>query len=478
MAKAHWQRLGLTVLAGLSMATLNFSTNTGDQGSIQFIIALFLLFLALDGSGPRWGFRLGFIWGILAYGLTLSWFWTIFQGISAGLWSILAFFPAVFGSWFGTVTCDGASAPAKTPSWRNMNRGPWWVIPTAALVWTGLEYFRCEWFILRFPWITPGTIMAPTGLSPFIGTYGMTFLVILGISAATLRAKSGFPIVVILTIVIIAFQVPTRPERLPATGDAHTVALVQSEQGFFAAYKELTDTIEGPVDAIIWPEYALSYDIRKDPADMAAVRSILQRTGAKFLTVGSRTDIDDINFYNTAITIGPDSVLGTHYKNRTVHFFADGTAGETLHAIPTPIGRIATPVCFDCDYTAVSRRLVLDGTEVFLVPSMDAEHWTARQHEQHAQLFRHRAAENRRWFAVAATSGVTQIIDPTGNVIRRLPTMTEGVLTGQVATRRDLTFYTRFGWVLGPTCTLAMAGVLLGTIIAGSRRMRRPAAEL
>ena len=81
------------------------------------------------------------------------------------------------------------------------------------------------------------------------------------------------------------------------------------------------------------------------------------------------------------------------------------------------------------------------GASFFLVPSMDAGSWTDRQHEQHARLFRHRAAESGRWFAVAATSGVSQIVDPQGRVRGRLPTMEDGVLLGSVVPRTEQTLY-------------------------------------
>ena len=99
MTKAHAQRLVLTIASGCLMGTLDFDPDAADQGSLAFFISMGALLVALRGAGGRWGFRLGFIWGVISYGLTLSWFWTIFQGISAGLWCILAFFPAVFGSW-------------------------------------------------------------------------------------------------------------------------------------------------------------------------------------------------------------------------------------------------------------------------------------------------------------------------------------------------------------------------------------------
>jgi apolipoprotein N-acyltransferase len=104
---------------------------------------------------------------------------------------------------------------------------------------------------------------------------------------------------------------------------------------------------------------------------------------------------------------------------------------------------------------------------------MDAASWTARQHLQHAELARHRAAENGRWFVVSSSSGLTQVIDPHGRRIAQLPLFDPGVLVAQVGKRSDLTFYTRLGWLIGPTCTVL--SVLL--LVASSVLSRRQAAK-
>ena len=75
--------------------------------------------------------------------------------------------------------------------------------------------------------------------------------------------------------------------------------------------------------------------------------------------------------------------------------------------------------------------MVADGAEFLVAPTMDAIHWGEKQHLQHAELFRHRAAENRRWMMVAATSGLTQVIDPNGLRVDSLPLMEEGGLGGE-----------------------------------------------
>ena len=89
-------------------------------------------------------------------------------------------------------------------------------------------------------------------------------------------------------------------------------------------------------------------------------------------------------------------------------------------------------------------------------PSMDAAHWGEKQHIQHAQFFRLRAAENRRAFIVAASSGVSQIITPNGVQRQKLPAMVEGVLDGAITPQTDFTFFTRFGWL---TPWLSMAAL-------------------
>jgi apolipoprotein N-acyltransferase len=93
---------------------------------------------------------------------------------------------------------------------------------------------------------------------------------------------------------------------------------------------------------------------------------------------------------------------------------------------------------------------------MFIVPIMDAESWTARQHDQHAELFRIRACENGRWMFVCATSGVSQIIDPRGHVHARLAALKQGTLTGTIRRESGLTFYTRCGW-LTPWVNLGIA---------------------
>jgi apolipoprotein N-acyltransferase len=104
------------------------------------------------------------------------------------------------------------------------------------------------------------------------------------------------------------------------------------------------------------------------------------------------------------------------------------------------------------------------GAEMFVVPIMDAEKWTAREHAQHAELFRIRACENGRWMFVCGSSGVSQIIDSRGRVRASLPSMFQGTLAGAMRRETAPTFYTRFDWVT-PWCLLAFATIAWGLVL-------------
>ena len=428
------------------------------------LVAWAPLLRALRGAGPARGLLLGLGQGLLLFGATLIWLLEIFGPAAAALIMIMASFTALFGLFAGLLERHGPSG--------------WLAAPALAVLWTGIEYFRGEVFVLRFPWITPGTALAPGALTPWIGTYGISFLLVLGGAWATGWGRGGRRMHLTggLLLAGLAASVVLRGPA-PAPQTPLRVAAIQGEILPFTEFLRLSRQVPKPVDAIVWPEYALSFDLRTSPKQLKVIDQLLDETGARTFVVGSRTDHPDGTWSNTAIAVGPDGVLGVHHKNRPVHFFDDGEPGVESRAITTPIGRIAAPICFDNDYAPVPRQAVADGAELLLVPSMDAVSWTARQHAQHAELFRHRAAENGRWVVVAASSGVSQFVDPHGHRISALTDFAPGVLVGEVELRDGLTPFTRFGWRLGPLLMLLAALQLLGLSLLGLRAARaaRPA---
>lgn len=427
------------------------------------LLTFSLLFLATMNTTPRRGFYLGLLHGIIGYGITLYWLFHIFSSAAIPLFAILALFTAFFCLLFNYL-----SKRTKSPV---LN------VLLAATLWTAIEFYRSELFFLRFPWITPGSALGPTFLSPILGVYGTTFLVITA-SAGFMRRRT-IPLAFLLSLCVMCLGL-FRPGLVePDEKERIAITVVQSEECFLESYVALTRTAhkESP-DLIVWPEYSLPYDVRKNVDDFATLTNLCAEMDA-ILVVGTQTIVGPggKDWHNTALTLDQRGVLGEYYKARPVHFFNDGIPGRSAKPIQTDLGAFATPICFDCDYSEVARRMAKLGAEYFAVPSFDAESWSVNQHLQHALLFKLRAAENGRWLACAASSGVSQIIDPHGNVRRSLPPMETGVLTYHIGRSRRRTIFTRVGWLF-PWLTLGCSAILLAyaaiTLITQRTRKAQP----
>lgn len=420
------------------------------------LIAWVPFLAAIRSASSKASAWLGLTHGMIVFSGTLVWLMEIFGPMAILLQFILAMFTVFFAMIFNTLDRPSLS--------------PWWGGLITAVLWTGVEHFRSEWFSLRFPWITPGTALPPNALTPIIGVYGVSLVAILAAAWLTSNnRKTQAAGVALLLLLGIAFLPRGNGEK--EKGVSVRVSAVQGETLSFNQYMALSDSISTPTKAIVWPEYALSFDLRENPEKLARVRQLMAEKEAEVFVVGSMTKHPDNTWSNTSIIVGRDSILGSHNKNRPVHFFDDGLPGKEAPAWPTPIGKIATPICFDNDYSTVPREAAANGAELLLIPSMDAEHWTARQHLQHAELFRHRAAETGRWLVVAASSGLTQVIDPSGKRVDSLPLFKPGVLTSGVTTQSAQTIYTRFGWLIGPISS-AFAVVMTIAAVGIQRRDR------
>jgi apolipoprotein N-acyltransferase len=385
--------------------------------------------------------------GFIGYGLSLYWMFYIFRWVAIPLYAIMALFTALFCLLYNFLSKRIDSALLK--------------VAAAAVLWTAFEFFRSEIFFLRFPWITPGTAIGPTWMSPIVGVYGTSFLMMATAAAFVFRKTIWLGAVLAAGVICLGVFRPGAVAP-PAGDDGLIAAVVQSESCDLATYKELTQSIvsESP-DLVVWPEYSLPYDVRQHIYTFAGLTNFCADVGAVFvLGTQTKTGTSISEWYNTALIMDKDRVVGEYYKARPVHMFNDGIAGKDFNPIKTVAGKLATPICFDCDYSAVSRKMTRLGAEYFAVPSFDNANWSETQHLQHSMFFRLRAAENSRWLACAASSGVSQIIDPHGNVHQSIPAMESGVITGRIGRNSNLNLYVRVGWLF-PWITILLSLIIM-----------------
>jgi len=404
-------------------------------------------------AGPRLAMTTGFLWGFTAFGTGLSWIWNIFGTFSLPLWGILALFPALF-AWL--VALAGSRLTGHL------------LVIFIALAWTGTEFLRCELMPLRFPWMNLGLALEPWPLASWVGVYGLGFLAALTVTSLIMR-KWPMAVVTVLLLGMDALDAPVSSKE-----DTIPVAAIQAEDAATQTYIDLAASAP-EARLLVWPEEAIPIDVRKVATiELAKVQAHAAKRNA-LVVFGTQTRLDGPWWQNTALTVDGVSVLGAHAKNHPVHFFNDGEPGATALPISTPLGRIGTPICFDCDFHDVVRRMTAAGAEYFAVPSMDPANWSVRQHIQHAQLFRVRAAENRRWIVVAASSGVSQIINADGRAVASLGAMQTGCLSGALERQTELSIYTRFGWL---TPWVALSASVVWTVLLVFRvnpRCSRPA---
>ncbi len=409
---------------------------------VRFLVPVALTgFLwCLRGLGAVAARRAGFLFGMAVMTLGCSWLHNIFGLTFLVLAALHALFYGLFGWGHAVIDRQNWGGPMKALA--------------IACVWTGVEYIRAEHFWLDFPWMTPGHGLEvihhlTENLLATIGVYGVGFIVV-WFCAALVRAgrlrscSASIGVLVLANLPGFDGSSPDSPDNIYLPGV--TFAAIQSESGSLGRFYEATDALKEKPQLVIWPEESLPYDIVKAKKDWALLEELVKKTGC-VLVLGTQQGGQGKAWFNTALTLDGAGILGRHFKVHPVHLFDDGTPGTEAHPVTTPLGKIGTPICFDCDYQDVTRRMTLEGVDFFAVPSMDPIAWGPIQRVQHSALFRIRCAENGRAMVVCATSGVTQSIDPWGREVAMIEPLKPGVLTGFVPIRRGFTIFTRHGWL-------------------------------
>lgn len=406
---------------------------------------------------PRLGFYVGFACGAVYFGATIFWLFNLFGAAAISLIAIAACFPGLF---------------AALLVWLRQRLPclPLWLL--AATLWTGVEYYRSEPFVLNFGWMGFGYGLVEFALAAkiasWVGSYGVTFLVAaLGGLVADAWIGRRYAYYTGLIAVWIAFLMILLP--VPRMEREMRVRLVQAnsddEDDLFYWSKPPAGLHTA---AILWPEYSLTSDPQREPKLWAKVQAVARDNRSVFI-FGAKDKIDskdEAAFRNTAFVLGPDGqLLGKHVKNHTVHFIRDGVAGTESTAIQTPAGRLGVAICFDMDYPDVARRLAQDGAEVFIVPNDDPPEWGPIQRAQHRLMFEMRAAECGRWLARADVAGGTSVAMPNGRQL--VQSSTSGAMAFDVGVGRSSarTPYVRGGWRFGPLCLWASIGLVAWAIL-------------
>lgn len=353
----------------------------------------------------RRAFYAGFAVGLGCYAPHLGFFWTIFGGMAAILWAVVAFWAGVFTGLIWQVRTRYSAGHAAC---------------IAPFIWLGLEFFRSELYYLRFSWLTLGLAFPwDTGHwgSTRLGVYGVGFLVAtIAAIAWGIRGRRGFVAGTAGIALLFAVNLtPRTSSPTPPRPEARTLEVAGMQMEF-----------PGPVELLV----GLDDLLRKHPrADLLLLSEYTFdgpvperirawcRKNQRHLIVGGKELLPDGRFYNTAFVIDPQgAMVFKQAKSVPIQFFNDGLPAPSRTTWNSPWGRIGIPTCYDLSYARIVDDFIRAGAEALIVPTMDIVDWGRYQHELHGRIGPLRAAEYHLPVVRLASSGISQVIESNGRV--------------------------------------------------------------
>lgn len=486
-------------LGGLSGAAFSLSLPPADQSWVA-VPALAVLFAIAREGRPRRGAVAGFAFGLVAFGVILSW-------VSA--FGTVAFLPLIVVS-AGFVALAGFAANVL---WHAAH--PYRSALVVASAWTAIEWFRGSWPLGGFTWGMLGSTQLGTPLAhavPYVGAWGVTFLAavvaaLLSVAVEHLVARDRAERRRAAVVAVAAAALALAPVALPfATADGATLDVatlqvdVRSARPLGPADEDLAvaaahavlhrELAPAPPDLIVWGEGALDPAAARDPATLAAVRAVVAEVGVPTL-VGA-VDRNAAGEEQTSVLLfGADGDRVARYaKTRLVPFGeyvpwrrrlgfieeialipVDRVPGDRAAALRIDgLPAFGTPICFENAFAEVERAMVLDGAEFLVLTINNASYGMSSASRQHLVMSRVRAIETGRWVVHAAISGITAIIDPTGRIVATRGLFEPGITRGTIRTSTRITPAMRVGDL---PAALAVAITVLALALPPSRRRTR-----
>lgn len=500
MMSRWWARVALGALSGAVLAAAFPPLGWWATAPI----AVSLLTFACWRS--RWweGLLAGAAMGLVFFLLLMPWL----RVIGAEAWVGLSMYCAAWTALVGLGTAI-------------LTRFRWWPLFVPAL-WVLEEALRDRIPWGGFPW---GRMAFSQADAPYVwisrvgGLPLLTFWVavlgtaVLALALAITRTRRG---AITAGIALIALVVVGRTFSVysPAPQGSAVVAVVQGgtpQMGMGAmdvrrqvldnhvneTLRLAQDVASGDVEQpqlVIWPENASDIDPFTDPAAAAEIQRAADAVRAPIL-VGAVAEVpgQPQSLWNLGIVWNPGSGPSQRYaKTHLVPFgefipmrelisswFADfqrisrdfvpGTKPGVMDAGGILIGDI---ICFEVAYDDIPRDVLNAGAQLLVVQTNNATYGDTSQPDQQLEIERLRAIESAGSLAVAATTGISALIDSTGTPVQRINSGETGYRVGEVSLQGSRTLSTIIGaW---PEALLSLLAVIALTWapVAGLRRRR------
>jgi apolipoprotein N-acyltransferase len=443
-----------------------------------------LIALALEPR-PLWRFLLGEVAGVAYWFAICYWIQFVLEVHGAmgrwGSWATFALFcfaKAVHLAIFSML----AAVLLKTP----------YGVPAIAALWTGIERTHGTF---GFAWLTLGNagidMPLPLRVAPLAGVYGISFVfALMSAAVAFLILRRGRKHLYWLAIVPGMLLLPELPARETPTETAlllqpnmseeeqWTPASAAAERDHIIRESQEAAQRQGDEQLIIWPESPGPLYYYRDPAFHQEAAQLAQQAHAYFL-FGTVAETPQGAPLNSAVLLAPNGALVDRYDkinlvpfgeyvpnffgfvNRITQEISDFVPGNRIVVFPMHAHRLGVFICYESVFPDEVREFVKGGANLLVNISNDGYFGHSAAREQHLEIARMRAVENRRWLIRSTNDGITAVIDPAGNVDERLPMYQETTAPAHFAFRDGTTLYTDRGDWFAWGCLIASALALI-----------------
>ncbi|WP_238981151.1 apolipoprotein N-acyltransferase [Williamsia herbipolensis] len=440
-------------------------------------LAIAALLITLRGRSIRAAVVLGYLGGLGFFVPLLPW---VGEYVGPVPWLALAAAQAVAFAVFA----------ACVPLLHSCRGAPIWI----ASAWVAVEAARSRLPFGGFPWgrIGFGQADGPLlSIASLGGAPGLSFVVVamgsaIALAAVAVRTKQWHALALPAAIGISVAVVSVVPLSSGGGDRQISVALIQGNVprlglDFNAQRRAVLDnhvrkTLElanmialgksARPDFVLWPENSSDIDPYRNDDAFDQISTAARVIGVP-IVVGAVIRSADGTTRNSSIVWDPKTGPGqTHDKRKLVPFgeylpmrdlmirlssyaeqvgnFVAGSGNGVVEIGDVPI---AVTTCYEVAFDGLVTQSVRAGAQLITVPTNNATFGRTEMTYQQLAMSRVRAVEHNRAVLIAATSGVSAVVDRDGTVVQRSGLFTADVLMARVALSSDLTVATRIGTV-------------------------------
>lgn len=513
-------------VAGVGLFASYQPTGLWWAAPLGFAVYFLAIHHALTNAGSStkgvWGWSLWLSWvqAMACYLFLLPW---VGEEVGAIAWISLSLLESLFGLLFGAglallalwsrrrsrAASNPATLAGSLPTAILLIGVPAWFVAT--------EWLRSNWPFGGFGWsrVAWGQLTGP--MENWVAVAGpalVTFMVVLsGVAVALLVARRWITTAGTLAVTLggglVLGAVPTSwggTTSESASDDTVSIAAVQGNvprlglgfneqrravlQNHLDATHRLAEEVDSGdrerPDLVIWPENASDINPLTDTDAYEDISEAAAAVGVPLL-VGTITS-DEVGARNTFIVWDPETGPGEEHIKKFLQPFGEympmrdflrnfspyvdqagnfkpGDGPGVVEANGITVG-VAT--CYEVSFDAAYRDAVNNGATVFASPTNNATFGFTDMTYQQLAMNRMRALEYDRSVVVAATSGVSAIVDPNGDVVDRTEIFRAGLLQEDIELRDTETMSARIGPVGEWLLALLGTGIVL---FAGTRAL-------